>query len=101
MNTLYMLGAVALLSAALGIVVGWSIERLRLKRAKATAEDEAARIRAAAEQDAERVRKSAELAGREAAYQAKEAWMRWIASSISSMSASNFSTSGIANSMHG
>ncbi len=76
MNTLYMLGAVALLSAALGVVVGWSIERLRLKRAKATAEDEAARIRAAAEQDAERVRKSAELAGREAAYQAKEAWER-------------------------
>ncbi len=76
MSTMFTLGATALAAAALGLFIGWYIERLRLKRAKATAEDEAARIRLAAEQDAERALKAAELAGREAAYQAKEAWER-------------------------
>ncbi len=76
MNTMYTLGAAALVFAALGLIVGWSVERLRLKRAKATAEDEARRIVAAAESDAERIRKAAELAGREAAYQAREEWER-------------------------
>lgn len=72
MNTFVFAGAVVLL--ALGIALGWWGERLRLKRAKASAEEEAARILAAAEQDAERIRKAADLAGREAAYQAKQAW---------------------------
>ncbi len=76
MNTMYTLGAAALVFATIGFILGWSVERLRLKRARATAEEEAKRIVAAAEADADRVRKAAELAGREAAYQAKEAWER-------------------------
>ena len=76
MNTMYTLGAAALVFAAIGFVLGWSVERLRLKRAQATAEEEARRIVAAAEADADRIRMAAELAGREAAYQAKEAWER-------------------------
>lgn len=76
MITWEMLGAVALVAAVLGAVLGRFAEQARLRRARASAEDEAARILAAAEQDAERLRKAAELAGREAAYAAKEAWER-------------------------
>lgn len=75
MNTLAFAG-VAVIAVALGVLLGWRIERIRLKRAKSTAEEEARRILAAAEQDADRIRKAADLAGREAAYQAKEAWER-------------------------
>jgi ribonuclease Y len=63
-------------AAVLGAVLGWWAERLRLERAKAGAEAEAQRIRAAAAEDAERIRKAQELAGREAAYQAKQEWER-------------------------
>lgn len=73
MNTLAFAG-VALAAVALGLFLGWRGERLRLKRARATAEDEAERIRGAAEEDAERIRQAADLAGREAAYQAREVW---------------------------
>src|SRR5690625_211812 len=75
MNTLAIAG-VAVIAVALGIFVGWRGERLRLERARATAEEEAARIRSAAEQDADWIRQDAELAGREAAFKAKEAWER-------------------------
>ncbi|MBI4409593.1 MAG: ribonuclease Y [Gemmatimonadetes bacterium] len=75
MNTMLLLGA-ALAAAVLGLVFGRWGERLRLKRAKASAEHEAERIRSAARQDAEGVRKAAELAGKEAAYQAKQEWER-------------------------
>ncbi|MFW6078955.1 MAG: ribonuclease Y [Gemmatimonadota bacterium] len=71
MNTTVLAGAAAL---AVGLLVGWWFERWRLRRAKAGAEEEVARIRRAAEEDAERVRRSAELEGREAAYRAKEEW---------------------------
>jgi ribonucrease Y len=68
------------LAAAIGgillVVLGWGVERLRLKRARAGAEEEAARIRRAAEEDADRARKAAELAGKEAAYQARQDWER-------------------------
>ncbi|HWV57900.1 MAG TPA: ribonuclease Y [Longimicrobiales bacterium] len=67
---------VGALAAVLGVVLGRLLERWRLKRAKATAEEEAERIRSAAVADAERLRKAEELAGREAAYQAKQAWER-------------------------
>jgi ribonucrease Y len=60
----------------LGALLGWWIERLRLRNAKAGAEEVAERIRRAGEEDAERVRKAAELAGKEAAYQAKQDWER-------------------------
>jgi ribonuclease Y len=75
MNILAFAGAVAV-ALALGLVLGWGGERLRLKRARTSAEEEAVRIRATAEQDAELLRQAADLAGREAAYQAKEAWER-------------------------
>lgn len=70
------IAGVAVIAVALGIFVGWRGERLRLERARATAEEEAARIRSAAEQDADWIRQDAELAGREAAFKAKEAWER-------------------------
>jgi len=73
MNTLAFAG-VGLLGLALGVLLGWGGERLRLKRAKATAEEIAQRIRDAAEEDAERILQAADLAGREAAYKARELW---------------------------
>ena len=76
MESLVLTGAVVVGALALGWLAGWWAERLRLKRAKASAEHEAARIREAAEQDAKRIRKSAELEGKEAAYRAKEEWER-------------------------
>lgn len=64
----------------LGVLIGWWLERLRLRRAKADAESEGSRIRQAAQQaaesDAERIRKAAELAGKEEAYRAKQDWER-------------------------
>lgn len=63
-------------AAFLGVVIGWWLERSRLRRAKGDAESESARIRQAAEADAERIRKAAELAGKEEAYRAKQEWER-------------------------
>src|SRR5690606_41902228 len=76
MNAMLTLGTVALVFAVIGALLGWSVERLRLRKAKETAELAAQRILAAAEEDADRLRKAAELAGREAAYRAKEEWER-------------------------
>ena len=67
---------VAVLAVAAGVAVGWLAERARLRRARAGAEDEAARIRAAAADEAERIRKAAELEGREAAVRTREEWER-------------------------
>jgi ribonuclease Y len=74
MNPLWIGGVLA--SAVLGLLLGWWLERIRLKRAKADAETEAARIRQAAEADSERIRKAAELAGKEEAYRARQDWER-------------------------
>ncbi|HEX7091386.1 MAG TPA: ribonuclease Y [Longimicrobiales bacterium] len=76
METQILMGALVVGALVGGLLLGRLAERRRLERAKATAEDEAARIRGAAEQDAERIRKSAELEGKEAAYRAKEEWER-------------------------
>ena len=76
MESLVLTGAVVVGALALGWLAGWWAERLRLKRAKASAEHEAARIREAAEQDAKRIRKSAELEGRRPPTSAKEEWER-------------------------
>jgi ribonuclease Y len=66
----------AVLAAIIGYFGGQSAERSRLRRARATAEDEAVRIRTAAEQDAENARKAEILAGKEEAFRAKEEWER-------------------------
>jgi ribonucrease Y len=75
MNTL-LIGAVAIGFLLLGSIVGRSLEQRRLRRSKADAESEAARIRQAGEEEAARLRKAGELAGREDAYRAKEEWER-------------------------
>ncbi len=67
---------VAILAAAGGLLLGWLGERMRLRAARAGAEDEAQRIRRSAEEDAERARKAAELEGREAAVRNREEWER-------------------------
>lgn len=66
----------ALAAAAAGFVAGRAAEQSRLRRARTTAEDERARIVAAAEGEAESLRKAEILAGKEAAFRAKEEWER-------------------------
>ena len=73
MNMPLLIGAV-IGSVLLGLVLGWALERSRLKRAKADAESAAAEIRAAAQRDVERIQKAAELEGKEQAYRAKQEW---------------------------
>ncbi|HET6762684.1 MAG TPA: ribonuclease Y [Longimicrobiaceae bacterium] len=70
--------ALAALAAGLaaGFFGGQSAIQSRLRAAKATAEDESARIRAAAEQDADTLRKAEVLKGREEAIRAREEWER-------------------------
>jgi ribonuclease Y len=76
MNTLLLIGVAAIAALALGAFLGRSVEHGRLRRRKADAESEAARIRQAADDEAARLRRAAELAGREEAYRAKEEWER-------------------------
>ena len=52
MDTLFPMGALVFGALVGGVLLGRFAERWRLKRAKASAEDEAARIRGAAEQEA-------------------------------------------------
>ncbi len=66
----------ALVAAAAGFFAGRAGEQARLRKARGTAEDEAARIRAGAEQDAESLRKAEVLKGREEAIRAREEWER-------------------------
>ncbi len=66
----------AVVAGAGGFAAARAAERTRLERARATAEDEAARILAAAEQDAENLRKAEILAGKEEGFRAKEEWER-------------------------
>ena len=71
---------IAALSALIALVAGYFIgrgaEHGRLRRSKADAESQAARILDGANQDAERLRKAAELSGREEAVRAREEWER-------------------------
>jgi ribonuclease Y len=60
----------------LGIAVGWWLLEMRARRRRQDAEAQAARILQAADADVERIRQAAELAGREAAYRAKQEWER-------------------------
>jgi ribonucrease Y len=66
----------AALVTVLAFVGGRAVEQARLRRARTTAESEAARIVAAAEKDAETRRKAEILEGKEAAFRAKEEWER-------------------------
>ncbi|MBV9775355.1 MAG: ribonuclease Y [Gemmatimonadetes bacterium] len=66
----------AVVAAAAGSFVGSARIQARLRLARGTAEDEAARIRAAAEQEAESLRKAEVLAGKEEAFRAKGEWER-------------------------
>src|SRR5690606_29991041 len=63
-------------AAVVGFFVGRSAERSRLRRARATAEEEAARIIAGAQTEAENLRKAEILAGKEEGFRAKEEWER-------------------------
>ena len=62
--------------AAAALFLGWLGERLRLRHARAGAEEEADRILETAREDAERLRRDAELQGRETAVQIREEWER-------------------------
>src|SRR5215207_2886204 len=66
----------AVLAGVAAYFGGQAAERSRLRRAKATAEDEVTRIMAKAEQDAATARKAEILAGKEEAFRAKEEWER-------------------------
>ena len=76
MDTPLLIGAVAVGAFLIGLVLGWGLERTRLKHAKADAESVAGRVRSAAHEDADRIRKAAELAGKEEAYEARQEWER-------------------------
>ena len=76
MDGLYLLAAAAAGALLLGFVLGWWADQLRLRRAKATAEQQATAIRDAATADADRLRKAAELEGKEAAFRAMGEWER-------------------------
>jgi ribonuclease Y len=71
---------IALAALAAGLAAGYfggqAAIQGRLRAARATAEDEGARIRAAAEHDAEGLRKAEVLKGREEAIRAREEWER-------------------------
>ena len=76
METPLLIGTVAVIGILLGVVLGWGLERLRLKRAREDAESLVTRARQTAQEEADRIRKAAELQGKEAAYQAKQEWER-------------------------
>jgi ribonucrease Y len=66
----------AVAGALAGFFGGRAAEQARLRRARGTAEEEAARIVSAAEHEAETLRKAEILAGKEEAFRAKEEWER-------------------------
>jgi ribonuclease Y len=77
MNTPMLIGVVAGgLGLLVGLLLGWGLLGLRLKRHKADAESVAQGIRQGAQTDAERIRRAAELAGKEEALKAREDWER-------------------------
>jgi ribonucrease Y len=76
MDTLVIALAVAIVAALIGAFAGRAMEQARLRRARASAEEEHARILAQAEQDAENLRKAEILAGKEEGFRAKEEWER-------------------------
>jgi ribonuclease Y len=71
-----LVGAVAVGFLVLGLVLGYGLEHQRLRRRKADAESEAARLLAAARQEVEQIQRAAELSGKEEAYRARQEWER-------------------------
>jgi ribonucrease Y len=76
MDTPLLIGAVALGSVLLGVLIGSWILATRAQRRRQDAESQAARILESANADVERIRHAAELEGREEAYRAKQEWER-------------------------
>jgi ribonuclease Y len=76
MNNPLLIGVAAVSGGLLGLLLGWWLLRLRLKRRQADAESVARRIRQGAEGEAEGIRRTAELAGKEQALRAREDWER-------------------------
>jgi len=74
MDTPSLIGAVAVGSVLLGLLAGWGLQGLRLRRSREDAESVASRIREQAETDAANARRAAELAGKEEALKAREDW---------------------------
>ena len=78
---------VALIVGAAGVVVGWAVTLLlvrrfelgRMKRLRASADGEAEKIIEGARSDAENLRRSAELQAKEEVLRAKESWERELA----------------------
>jgi ribonucrease Y len=75
-NPAWLVGLVAIGAIVVGYLLGRWGELRRLRRHKADAESEAARIRGTAEQDVERIRRAAELEGKETVIRAREEWER-------------------------
>ena len=76
MNALLTAFVVAVVAAVAGFLLGGAVKEARLRRARATAGEERARLLEQAQQDAENLRKAEVLAGKEAAFRAKEDWER-------------------------
>jgi ribonucrease Y len=76
METILIALVAALVAGLAGFFAGWRVHHGRLRAARATAEDEAARIVGAGQEEAERLRKAEVLAGKEEALRAREAWER-------------------------
>jgi ribonucrease Y len=76
METILIVVLAAAAAAGGGFIAGWQLRQARLRAARATAEDEAARILDGARGEAERLRKSEVLAGKEEALRAREEWDR-------------------------
>jgi len=76
METILIAVVAALVGAGIGYFVASSVLQANLVRARATAEDEAARIKGAATEEAERLKKAEILKGREDAIRAREEWER-------------------------
>jgi ribonucrease Y len=76
METILIAIVAALVAGVAAFFAGWRFHHGRLRAARATAEDEAARIVGAGREEAERLRKQEVLAGKEEALRAREEWER-------------------------
>lgn len=73
---IFLIAVAAAVLAAVGLLAGRFVERRRQENERGPAREEAERLLSASRQEAENARKSEILAGKEAAFQAKEEWER-------------------------